>query len=55
MNYDIYCDESGNSGGNYLDPQQPFYILAGWFVERNLKYLAENRITIDIIEGGGEI
>lgn len=44
MNYDIYCDESGNSGGNYLDPQQPFYILAGWFVERNLKYRAENRI-----------
>ncbi|MCU5408656.1 DUF3800 domain-containing protein [Bacillus cereus] len=44
MNYDIYCDESGNSGGNYLDPQQPFYILAGWFVERNLKYRAENRV-----------
>lgn len=46
MNYDIYCDESGNSGGNYLDPQQPFYILAGWFVERNLKYRAENRISL---------
>lgn len=29
---DIYCDESGNSGPNYLDPKQPFYVLGGWVV-----------------------
>lgn len=28
----IYCDESGNDGPNYLNPQQPFYVLAGWVV-----------------------
>lgn len=28
----VYCDESGNSGPNYIDLQQPFYILAGWLV-----------------------
>ena len=28
----IYCDESGNSGPNYLDEAQPFYVLAGWVV-----------------------
>jgi hypothetical protein len=28
----VYCDESGNDGPNYLNPQQPFYVLAGWAV-----------------------
>ncbi len=28
----VYCDESGNTGANYLDPAQPFYVLAGWLV-----------------------
>jgi len=31
----VYCDESGNTGPNYIDPQQPFYVLAGWWVEEN--------------------
>jgi hypothetical protein len=31
----IYCDESGNSGANYLDQSQPFYVLAGWAVPLN--------------------
>lgn len=44
MNYAIYCDESGNSGGNFLDSQQPFYVLAGWMVERNIDYRAKNRV-----------
>jgi len=26
----IYCDESGNSGPNYVDPNQPFFALASW-------------------------
>ena len=29
---DVYCDESGNSGPNYLDQGQPFYVLGGWLV-----------------------
>jgi hypothetical protein len=28
----MYCDESGNSGPNYLDKAQPFYVLAGWVI-----------------------
>ncbi|WHY63248.1 DUF3800 domain-containing protein [Cytobacillus firmus] len=44
-NYNLYCDESGNSGGNFLDEQQPFYVLVGWIVERNLSYRAKNRVT----------
>lgn len=28
----IYCDESGNDGPNYLNDQEPFYVLAGWIV-----------------------
>ena len=31
----IYCDESGNSGDNYLDHAQPFYVLAGWAVSED--------------------
>ncbi len=44
MNYDIYCDESGNTGSNYLDINQPFYVLSGWMVERNLSYRAKNKV-----------
>lgn len=28
----FYCDESGNSGPNYIDQEQPFYTLAAWSV-----------------------
>jgi hypothetical protein len=31
----VYCDESGNTGPNYLDPEQPFYVLAGWSIPIN--------------------
>jgi hypothetical protein len=27
-----FLDESGNTGANYLDPQQPVHVLAGWLV-----------------------
>lgn len=36
--HDLYCDESGNSGGNYLDPQQPFYVLAGWLIQKDQRF-----------------
>lgn len=41
---DFYCDESGNSGGNYLDPQQPVFVLAGWSIGKNLRYRADKII-----------
>lgn len=28
----VYCDESGNSGPNYLDQAQPYYVLGSWVV-----------------------
>jgi len=31
----FYCDESGNSGPNYIDQEQPFYTLAAWSVPYN--------------------
>ncbi|WP_241475240.1 DUF3800 domain-containing protein [Priestia flexa] len=44
MNFNIYCDESGNSGGNYLDQQQPFYVLSGWLVPQNISYIPKNMV-----------
>lgn len=34
-NYLFFCDESGNSGSNALDKNQPYYILAGWLIHKN--------------------
>jgi hypothetical protein len=28
----IYCDEAGNTGPNYVDPEQPIYALGAWSV-----------------------
>lgn len=28
----VYCDEAGNSGPNYVDAGQPFYVLAAWAI-----------------------
>lgn len=44
MNYDIYCDESGNTGANFLDLNQPLYVISGWLVERNTSYRAKDKI-----------
>ncbi|MFB4367219.1 DUF3800 domain-containing protein, partial [Bacillus sp. LR_6] len=38
MNFDVYCDESGNSGKNFLDSGQLMYVLAGIMFERNQSY-----------------
>ncbi|MBO3792762.1 DUF3800 domain-containing protein [Bacillus subtilis] len=36
--YTVFCDETGNSGSNYLDLNQPFFVIAGWIVpNKNLK------------------
>lgn len=31
--FSAYLDESGNTGRNYLDLDQPYYVLAGWVVD----------------------
>ena len=28
----FYCDESGNSGANYIDPAQPFFAVGGFLI-----------------------
>lgn len=30
--FHTYLDESGNTGRNHLDPDQPFFVLGGWIV-----------------------
>lgn len=30
--FTFYCDESGNSGANYIDPSQPFYVVGGFLL-----------------------
>ena len=32
-NAHAYCDESGNTGANLLDFNQPLLIVGGWLVE----------------------
>jgi len=44
MNYDIYCDESGNTGTNFLDLDQPLYVISGWMIERNISYRARDKV-----------
>ena len=34
--YVVFCDESGNSGSNFLDKDQPFFIIAGWIVPKTI-------------------
>lgn len=31
-----FCDESGNSGVNYWDPQDPFFVMAAWIVPETI-------------------
>lgn len=32
---ELYFDESGNTGTNYLDDRQPYFIYGGWLIEKN--------------------
>ncbi len=41
----VYCDESGNSGPNYIDLPQPFYVLAGWLMPDD--QLVDVNVAID--------
>lgn len=40
----LYCDESGNTGDNFLDSCQPVYVLAGWIVPFPKIEIAETSI-----------
>jgi hypothetical protein len=31
--YILFCDESGNTGTNFLDEKQPYFTLAGWLIK----------------------
>jgi hypothetical protein len=33
--YTLYCDETGNTGSRFLDPDQPLFAEGGWFVATN--------------------
>lgn len=39
--FDIYLDGSGHSGTNFLDPDQPVFVDAGWVVPRDRAAAAE--------------
>jgi hypothetical protein len=30
--YTVFVDEAGNSGSNFLDLEQPFYVVGGWVI-----------------------
>lgn len=43
--HSLFCDESGNSGANLNDKNQPFYVLAGWLVKDEEINDAEKKLT----------
>ena len=40
-NCNAYCDESGNTGANLLDPNQPLLLVGGWLVNDGFIKVAE--------------
>ena len=40
-NAHAYCDESGNTGTNLLDPNQPLLLVGGWLVNDGFNEVAE--------------
>src|ERR1035437_1453253 len=43
-NAHAYCDESGDTGANLLDPNQPLFVVGGWLVLDGYIEAAEQRI-----------
>src|SRR5213594_629815 len=41
----LYCDESGNTGSNLNDPDQPFYVLAGLVVPEGAAPAVEDLVN----------
>ena len=48
----VYLDESGNTGLNLLDPDQPTYALAGWLVRADQADAARAAVTRVASESG---
>ena len=48
----VYLDEAGNTGLNFLDPDQPTYVLAGWIVPANRVDTARSAVTKISLESG---
>lgn len=40
-NAHAYCDESGNTGANLVDANQPLLVVGGWLVIDGLRKAAE--------------
>lgn len=40
----LFFDESGNTGTNWLDKNQPYYVYGGWLVKKSKKEEAEDEI-----------
>lgn len=38
----VYLDESGNTGSNWLDNQQPFFVYGGWIIKEKYYDIAVN-------------
>ncbi len=41
---ELYFDESGNTGTNYLDDRQPYFIYGGWLIKKDSEYEICKRI-----------
>lgn len=56
MDYrNIYIDESGNTGPNYLDKEEQYFILAGWLDINNEMQKAENVESLADLLGKKEV
>lgn len=44
MMLNLYFDESGNTGTNYLDDRQPYFIYGGWLIEQGSEGEISGRI-----------
>lgn len=42
--FNLYIDESGNTGANILDSKQPYFIYSGWIVQNGLEHRIMNNI-----------
>lgn len=40
-----FFDESGNTGTNWLDNSQPFFVYGGWLIDKNKEEFAKKRFT----------
>lgn len=52
----FYLDESGNTGTNWLDPNQPYFVYAGWLIKQSCIDSASQRIkALDALSPGTEL